>query len=126
MKNNNETSFKKGRRGEDAACRYLQDKGYSILERNFVHNKHEVDIIAKDKNEIVFVEVKERATDLFKKPSDAVNKRKQKSIIFVANYYVLTHELDNESRFDIVSLIANDDGSYTIEHLKDAFSPSPR
>lgn len=100
-----ESTFVKGRNGEDIACKFLMEKGYSILGRNFVYRGLEVDIIAQDKNEIVFVEVKERATNDFGEPYKAVNRRKQQYIIKVANYYVQKFKITLEARFDIISII---------------------
>lgn len=66
-----------GAAGEDLACRYLERNGYEILERNKSYPKVcEIDIIAKRKNKLYFVEVKTRKTDAFGIPGDAVDKRK--------------------------------------------------
>ncbi|MBQ9313266.1 MAG: YraN family protein [Bacteroidales bacterium] len=117
-----DSTFTKGRQGEDIACRFLQNKGYRIIQRNYVYRKHEVDIIAQDKNEIVFVEVKQRGTDFFGQPYKAVDLKKQKSIVLVANYYIQKYNIDLEARFDIVSI--TDDSSLNIEHIQNAFTPS--
>ena len=82
-----------------------------------------MDIIAKDKNEIVFVEVKERATDVFGEPFRAVNHKKQLSIINVANYYMQKFNIDLEARFDIVSIVLKENSSADILHIENAFSP---
>lgn len=113
----------KGHRGEDIACKFLMEKGYSILGRNFVYRGHEVDIIAQDKNEIVFVEVKERATNDFGEPYKAVNRRKQQYIIGVANYYMQKFKITLEARFDIVSIVMDNENTPQIEHIPHAFMP---
>lgn len=113
----------KGHRGEDIACKFLMEKGYSILGRNFVYRGHEVDIVAQDKNEIVFVEVKERATNDFGEPYKAVNRRKQQYIIGVANYYMQKFKITLEARFDIVSIVMDNENAPQIEHIPHAFMP---
>lgn len=119
-----ESTYEKGRQGEALACRFLEEKGYIILARNFVWQKHEIDIIAQDKNEIVFIEVKERETDVFGEPYEAVNLKKQKIIIRVADYYLRKFNINFEARFDIISIILERNSSPKIEHLINAFTPS--
>ncbi len=118
-----ESTFVKGRNGEDIACKFLVENGYSILGRNFVYRGHEIDIIAQDRNEIVFVEVKERATNNFGEPYKAVNRRKQQYIIGVANYYMQKFKITLEARFDIISIIMNNENIPEIEHIPHAFMP---
>ena len=112
-----------GKQGEQMAVDYLAGKGYQILERNFVCGKNEVDIIARNGQEIVFVEVKTRATHAFGEPEEAVNIRKQRLIILVANAYIVKHNIDLESRFDIISIVDNQDGLPQINHIVSAFYP---
>ena len=86
--------------------------------------KHlEVDIIAQDNNYLVIIEVKTRQNDYLAGPDDTVTKGKQKSIVKVANEYILEQDLDVETRFDIVSIIHNEKET-RIEHLIDAFYPT--
>lgn len=120
---NNTSTYNIGKQGEDLATEFLERQGYRILERNFVHNKKEIDIIAQDKNTIVFVEVKERATDVFGEPFEAVNLQKQKRIINVADNYIRKHNIDLESRFDIISIVKSPHEETKILHIKDAFTP---
>ena len=96
-----------GNLGEDLACDFLIKKGYKILERNFVWRKNEIDIIAEDEKErnVVFIEVKTRNTDYFIQPFEAVDFKKQKAIIKVANAYIRNRNLDLEARFDVISII---------------------
>ncbi|MBQ6755099.1 MAG: YraN family protein [Synergistales bacterium] len=119
-----ESTYEKGRQGEALACRFLEEKGYIILARNFVWQKHEIDIIAQDKNEVVFIEVKERETDVFGEPYEAVNLKKQRYIINVANYYLQKFHIDFEARFDIISIILSENTEPKIEHIIGAFTPS--
>ena len=87
-----------GNLGEDLASDFLVKKGYRIVERNFVWQKNEIDIIAEDEKErnIVFVEVKTRNTDYFIQPFEAVDFKKQKAIIKVANAYIRSRNIDLE------------------------------
>ena len=111
-----------GKLGEELAVQYLTDKGYEILERNW-HNIHkEVDIIAKDGQYLVIVEVKTRQNDEYGEPDLAVTKRKQRMLIAAANAYISRKELDMETRFDIISILVKDSDP-VIEHIEDAFLP---
>ena len=112
-----------GQKGENTAVEFLQNKGYRILARNYVHNKNEIDIIARDKNTIVFVEVKERSTDFFGQPYEAVNKKKQQLIIQVADNYLRRYNIDLEARFDVVSITVVPNTTPRIDHIQNAFSP---
>lgn len=111
-----------GKLGEDLAVQYLTDKGYEILERNWRNIHKEIDIIAKDGDDLVIVEVKARQTDEYGEPDIAVTKRKQRMLIAAANAYIARKGLDVETRFDIISIVFKD-GEHVIEHIEDAFLP---
>ena len=109
-----------GKIGEQKACKYLKIKGYYILERNFRCKMGEIDIIAKDKNEIVFVEVKTRTSFKYGIPCEAINYCKRKHISRVARYYILKNSLEDDViRFDAIEVIVKD--KYYIHHIKEAF-----
>ncbi len=114
-----------GNLGESLAYDFLVEKGYKILERNYVWRKNEIDIIAEDEKErqIVFIEVKTRNTDYFIQPFEAVDLKKQKAIIKVANAYIRSLNIDLEARFDIISIIQTKDETPSIEHIVGAFEP---
>lgn len=114
-----------GNLGESLAYDFLVEKGYKILERNYVWRKNEIDIIAEDEKErqIVFIEVKTRNTDYFIQPFEAVDLKKQKAIIKVANAYIRSLNIDLEARFDIISIIQTKDEFPSIEHIVGAFEP---
>lgn len=112
-----------GKAGEDLAVKYLTQKGYQILRRNFRFKKEEIDIICKQNDMLVIVEVKTRHSDYLAGPEVTVTKRKQRAIIKVANHYILEENLDIETRFDIISIILNEK-TKEIEHLEDAFYPT--
>ena len=95
----------RGKKGEDLAVSYLQSLGYRILERNFKKRYGEIDIIALDKEVLVFVEVKTRWSEKFGPPEEAVTPWKLKSIIKTAKYYKLLHpELPSAMRIDVVAI----------------------
>jgi len=112
-----------GEKGERLAKDFLIKKGYEILTTNYRFKHLEVDIIAKFKNELIVVEVKTRASEYLAGPEDTVTKSKQRSIVKVANEYILEHDLDIDIRFDIISIILNEKET-KIEHLEDAFYPT--
>ncbi len=94
-----------GQRGEELAANFLQKKGYRILERNFRAGGGEIDIIAREKNILVFVEVKARQNNSFGPPEEAINKPKIANIVKVGEYYSLCHpELPQELRIDVLAI----------------------
>jgi putative endonuclease len=111
-----------GKRGEELATQYLTEKGYEILERNWRNIHKEIDIIAKDGECLVIVEVKTRQTDEYGDPDIAVTRQKQWRLISAANAYVFQNKLDIDTRFDIISIVFHDDEPI-IEHIEDAFLP---
>ena len=110
-----------GEKGEAIAVRQLKKKGYKIIETNYRTRLGEIDIIAKEKNTIVFVEVKTRRSVHFGNPKQAVTPLKQRKISMVALYYLkTTGQNDARARFDVVSIISNRDKPQ-VEIIKDAF-----
>lgn len=83
------TNKDRGAKGEDLACKYLKSLGYQILERNFRIRGGEIDIIAKDKDQIVFVEVKTRHSHEYGNPAEAVTFWKVKFLIRAAQFYLV-------------------------------------
>lgn len=112
-----------GLKGEDLAAEHLREKGYKILHRNWKAGKLELDIIAENKDFIVFAEVKTRSEDFQMHPVTAVNREKQRSMVFAANTYLQRNNIDKESRFDIITIIKKGD-SHQIDHIEDAFYPT--
>lgn len=110
-----------GKIAEDMAADYLQKKGYKILVRNFRFQKAEIDIIAEKDNLIIVVEVKARSTDAFILPQEAVTKTKIRSIVLAANHYLEEFNRQNEVRFDIISVLPDENKNLTIDHIADAF-----
>jgi len=99
-------------RGEDLASDYLAKKGYKILERNFRKRYGEIDIVALDRNTLVFIEVKTRSSNQFGSPLESITPWKLKSVIKTAQYYKLTHKnLPDSLRIDAVSIKLSQEGS---------------
>ena len=120
----NKTAF--GRQGEDLAVEFLLKEGYEILERNWYFRHNEVDILAKDHDTLVVIEVKTRSGNSYGEPYTAVDFRKQQYLIFAAERYIFSNNFDVEVRFDIVSIIIDRLGNVTLEHVKEAFHPVAR
>ncbi|TVZ21771.1 putative endonuclease [Dokdonia sp. Hel_I_63] len=110
-----------GEYGEELATLHLIKQGYTILERNWFFGKNEVDIICqKEEDVLVVVEVKARNSDFFGDPQSFVSPGKQKTIVKVANEYVLENDLNVEVRFDIIAVLKNSKQE-RLEHFEDAF-----
>jgi putative endonuclease len=107
-----------GRSGEDAAVQYLKKQGYSIIERNYRLRIGEIDIIARDGEYLVFIEVKTRRGGSFGSPFEAVDVRKQRQIVKVALAYLQGREVP--VRFDVVA-VHLDGRTFRVELLKNAF-----
>lgn len=112
-----------GDKGEEIARGYLLDLGYTILESNWHFHHYEIDIIAKDGEELVIVEVKSRTGTAFEHPSEAVGPRKMRFLIEAAEAYIYKTNSYSDTRFDIISIIFQGD-SFELEHYKDAFNPT--
>ena len=110
-----------GAQSEDLAVWYLKKNGYKILEQNFRTRLGEIDIIAKEKKTIVFVEVKSRRSIRYGSPKWSVTHQKQRKISMVALQYLKkTRQTDAAARFDVVAAISNRDEPQ-IEVVKNAF-----
>ncbi len=111
-----------GKRGEQLARKYLEGKGYRILDTNWRHGHDEVDIIAMDGDELVIVEVKTRSSDRYGEPEEDVGPAKERFLIRATEAYLDEKDLDVESRFDIIAIILNKE-EVKINHIEDAFYP---
>jgi putative endonuclease len=111
-----------GKAGEIAAVDYLKQNGFSIRAQNWKTKFGEIDIIAENKDWIVIVEVKTRSNIVFGKPEEAVDFRKQRTLVNMADYYIRQFKIDKETRFDIITVLFSDENA-TITHLPSAFSP---
>lgn len=105
-----------GNAGEDLACRYLEKRGYKILERNKHYSRFcEIDIIAEYKNTLIFVEVKTRTTNDFGSPFEAITKSKYENIKKGIQFYLQEHKFQ-KYRIDVIGITLKPE--LKIEHLK--------
>ena len=114
-----------GKQGEEIATAYLLKQGYLILDINWRAGRNEIDIIARDKDFLVIIEVKSRRSHTFMEPEEAVTREKQQALIRAANAYIFRKNINLETRFDIISIIHNQNDT-RVNHLKDAFYPRLR
>ena len=112
-----------GSRGEMLAARFLLDKGFAIREYNWRCGHKEVDIIAQERDVLVFVEVKTRSTDTYGNAEEAVTPAKMRHLVLAADTYVKKKNIDLDVRFDVVTIVG-DDEHHKIEHIRDAFYPT--
>ena len=110
-----------GQDGESLAAQFLKKHGYKIIEQNYRTKLGEIDIIAKDKESLVFVEVKARSTNRIEYSKWAITPKKQRKISMVALYYLKTTNQNTvKARFDVVAISCLDDNP-KIEIIKNAF-----
>jgi putative endonuclease len=110
-----------GKKGEEAALRFLKRKGYRILQKNYVCKMGEVDLIAKEKDTLVFIEVKTRTSTTFGPPQLAVNAAKQIQLSQAALCFLKENKLEDvRARFDVVAILLGPEGE-KIELIQDAF-----
>jgi len=114
-----------GQTGEDLAASYLKKNGYTIRHRNWKFGKHELDIIAENREFVVFAEVKTRSSGFLMDPRSAVTKEKQRSIIFAAEGYIRIYDINKDSRFDVITVISDGD-NHELDHIENAFYPTLR
>lgn len=106
-----------GQIGESIAVKFLKKKKFKILQTNYKNTVGEIDIIAKDKDFLVFVEVKSRNSEKYGRPSLAVTSVKQNKIRQVASVYLIKNKLtEAKCRFDVVEVLDQE-----INHIEDAF-----
>ena len=109
-----------GLEGEEKAAKYLKKQGYNIIAKNFQTRFGEIDIIAEDKEYIVFVEVKARSEKSIAEPREFVDIRKQKKIIRTAEIYLSENPTEKQPRFDVVE-VKKDKIKIHINHIVNAF-----
>jgi len=109
--------------GEEEAVRCLRRKGYRIVQRNYRCRFGEIDIIARKRNILAFVEVKLRKDRRFAEAREFVTRQKQQRILASAQLYLASHPEDLQPRFDVIEVYApeGERGAITVEHLEDAF-----
>jgi putative endonuclease len=108
--------------GEDEACDFLKKNGCKILERNFRASRGEIDIIARLGKIVLFVEVKTRTSSAFAQPWESVGFRKRKNLKLAAKAYMQLQTFRAEEyRFDVLSILLNEDSAPEIEWIQNAF-----
>jgi len=115
-----------GHKGEDATCEYLTEHGYKIVERNWRLGNIEIDIIAENKQYIVFVEVKTRTTTFADvNPEQYVDEHKRRFMGVAGNAFVKHNQITKKLRFDIAGVLWNKttDSIEQIRYYEDAFHP---
>ncbi len=115
--------LQRGVHGEKAAQEFLQKKGLKFLTRNFSARRGELDLIFREGNCLVFVEVKTRSSEGWTRPSRAVNDRKRRAVIRAASEYLSL--LDNPQvpyRFDVIEVLLQDEAVREIRHIENSFN----
>ena len=111
-----------GKRGEDLACEALRRRGYVVVERRFRTRMGEIDVVARDGDTIVFVEVKTRSSGSFGTPLEAVTWRKRQRLCTMAAEYVLARGLTGAPcRFDVVAIVEPGGSAPQVEIVRRAF-----
>ncbi|MDR0364775.1 MAG: YraN family protein [Bacteroidales bacterium] len=113
---------KTGKEGEAIALNFLLRENYHIIATNWRQGHLELDIIAKENDLLVFIEVKTRHSIQWGEPETFVNKKKQRFLAQAANEYILQSNYHGEVRFDILGILIAPKGA-RISHIKDAFFP---
>lgn len=113
-----------GKRGEDIARDFLENKGYQILRMNWKHLRAEIDLIARYQGILIFVEVKTRSSIDFGQPEDFVDWKKEKQLEFASLAFIEQQEHAGEIRFDVIAITFEEKNIYKINHIEDAFWPS--
>jgi putative endonuclease len=115
------TRLETGKKAEELAAAFLQAKGLSIIEKNFLAKVGEIDIVAKDGDEIVFVEVRARASRDFGGAAASVGGAKRRKLVRAASLWLQARGWDGPCRFDVVAVEGG-----RLEHLPAAFDASAR
>ncbi|MEI3541999.1 MAG: YraN family protein [Acutalibacteraceae bacterium] len=112
-----------GKKGENLAISYIENKGYKIIIRNYHSKFGEIDIIAKKEKYIVFIEVKTRNTSTKLSAFEAVDKFKQKKIIKTAMIYLIENNVTLQPRFDVIAILFDKKicKIKEINHIENAF-----
>lgn len=111
-----------GLQGEELAVEYLRRKGYLILNRNWRSGHKEIDIVARQDDELVFVEVKARNNNFYARPEDAITRQKMHRLVLAADAYLRCNMIDSSVRFDVITITGTPDKPY-IKHYEHAFRP---
>ena len=108
----------KGQLAKEKACKFLQQQGLTLIEKNYRCRNGEIDLIMQDKNQLVFVEVRYRKCESYGTAIETVDQNKINKLISTAQYYISSNQLDIPSRFDVVGF----DASLNPNWISNAFS----
>lgn len=110
-----------GDKGEDEAVKYLVGKGYEIVQRNYSCKFGEIDIVAKQNNTLIFVEVKTRKNNYFGEPQEFVDYRKLERMNMAMDCFLNNYKLVNEYnlRIDVIEITSDNSGGFTLNHIED-------
>ncbi len=111
-----------GQAAEDYALSYLQNQGLQLVTRNYRWRGGEIDLIMRDEQSLVFVEVRLRRNQRFGGALASVDQRKQQRLIQCAHHYLCHHKLDTATRFDVVAL---SERNFHVHWVQDAFQANP-
>lgn len=119
----NQNRVEKGRDGEELAAAYLESKGYLISDRNYRFGRNaEVDIVAFDEIQVIFVEVKKRTSIRFGQPEESVTPQKIAKIKRAAEAWIYERRMDTALiRFDVITILQKGNEAPDIRHIEDAF-----
>ena len=119
---NKPTPHELGKLGEKIASEYLKKKKYRIVEQGFRLFRGEIDLVAYDGETLVFIEVKTRGPESMGSPVESVNFRKQKQLRKIAEGYLVLNGISEvECRFDVISVLFDKNGEFSLTHFEDAF-----
>jgi putative endonuclease len=108
--------------GENLACETLVRRGYAILARRYRTRVGEIDIVARDRDTLVFIEVKTRTSERFGRPEESVTGWKRRRIVWMAQHFLTRHRLHGRAcRFDVVSVLRPEGGPAVVDVIRDAF-----
>ena len=110
-----------GRQGESAAAAYLKKKKYRIVAMNYGYRFGEIDLIAEDRDFIVFVEVKSRKSAGFAQAREFVTEAKQRRLIATAQLWLMQNPTEKQPRFDVIEVYCSDGVVRSINHIENAF-----
>lgn len=111
-----------GRRGEELALAWLQERGFRLLDRNWRSGHKELDLVMESAERVHFVEVKTLTAPLLIQPFEKVDAAKQGRLVAAVGRYVAAHHIRKEVQFDVVSVVL-DDGQPRLEYIPEAFFP---
>ena len=112
-----------GKQGEQLAQEYIRQQGYTLLEKNFRCKVGELDLIAKDRHMVVFLEVRTKTSTAYGPAYNSVTPHKQRQVKRVALFYIAQHNLVNtQFRFDVIGITLNpQSGEHRLDHIQNAF-----